>query len=95
VPNSFNLSQNYPNPFNPVTKIKFSLPALKLREAGVPVKLIIYDILGREIATIVNEQLKPGSYEIEWDGSQYSSGIYLYKLISGDFTESKKMVLIK
>ena len=68
LPDSFSLHQNYPNPFNPVTKIKFDLP--KHSNA----KIIIYDFLGREVATLVNEQLKPGSYEVEWDGSGYASG---------------------
>lgn len=89
VPESFSLHQNYPNPFNPTTKIKFEVSKLS------KVKLIIYDVLGREIATLVNEQLKPGFYEIEWNGTKYASGIYFYKLITKDFTETKKMVLIK
>jgi hypothetical protein len=59
------------------------------------VKLLVYDILGREIAILVNEQLKPGTYEISWDASQYASGIYFYKLMTDEFTEAKKMVLIK
>jgi hypothetical protein len=62
---------------------------------GVLVKLIIYDLLGREVATLVNESLKPGTYEVEWDGSTFASGVYFYKLISDDFIETKKMVIIK
>lgn len=95
IPKNFTLFQNYPNPFNPVTKIKFDIPALKLREAGSPVKLIIYDVLGRVVATLVKEALKPGSYEIEWDASACTSGVYFYVLNTGEFTESKKMVLVK
>ncbi len=94
VPKNFHLSQNYPNPFNPQTKIKFDIPAhTKWQTSNV--KLIIYDLLGREVTTLVNEELKPGTYEADWDGSYYSSGVYLYKLISGDYTETKKMVLMK
>jgi len=88
-PNKFSLSQNYPNPFNPQTKIKFAVPKSSFT------KLIIYDLLGREVETLVNEELKPGTYEADWDGSNYSSGVYFYKIISGDFVEIKKMVLMK
>jgi hypothetical protein len=94
VPNSYVLSQNYPNPFNPTTKIKFDLPVNVKREAS-NVKLIIYDILGRDVATLVNEQLKPGSYEVEWDATNYPSGVYFYKLQTESFSETKKMVLVK
>jgi len=99
VPKYFSLSQNYPNPFNPTTKIKFSIPSPSPLERGV-VRLVIYDALGREVQTLVNEQLQPGTYEVEFpapagDGSNFSSGIYYYTLSSGDYIESKKMVLIK
>jgi hypothetical protein len=102
IPVSYSLSQNYPNPFNPVTKIKFSLPSPS--QGGVmTVKFVVYDVLGREIATLVNEQLQPGTYEVEWNASNYSSGIYFCKLITSDpltgsgqsYTETRKMVLIK
>jgi hypothetical protein len=59
------------------------------------VSLVIYDLVGREVATLVNDELKPGTYETGWDGSNYSSGVYFYKIISGDFIETKKMVLMK
>ena len=59
------------------------------------VKLTIYDVLGKETAVLVNEQLKPGTYEVEWDGSNYSSGVYYYKLVATDYTETRKMVLVK
>jgi hypothetical protein len=62
---------------------------------GVFTKLVIYDILGHEVATLVNEQLHPGTYEVEWDGTNYSSGVYYYKLTAGNYMETKKMVLIK
>ena len=105
IPDKFSLSQNYPNPFNPNTKIKFSIaPPLNLPLTGgdvtalavaVGVKLIIYDVLGREIATLVNQQMQPGSYLVEWDASAYASGIYFYKLAASDFIQTKKMVLLK
>jgi Secretion system C-terminal sorting domain len=94
VPQSFSLSQNYPNPFNPSTIIKFDLPSVGNGHDRF-IKLKIYDILGKEVATLVNESLKPGSYEIKFDASGYSSGIYFYKLSAADFIETKKMMLIK
>jgi hypothetical protein len=89
VPNKFSLSQNYPNPFNPSTKIKFALPKSSY------VKIFVYDALGREIETIVNEQLNAGTYEAEWIAEKYSSGIYYYTLSAGNYIETKKMVLVK
>jgi len=89
IPQQYSLTQNYPNPFNPTTTIKFQIPT------GGFVKLIIFDVLGREVSTLVNEELKPGKYEASWEASAYSSGIYYYKLISIDYTETKKMILIK
>ena len=97
VPNSFMLYQNYPNPFNPVTKIKFEIPLSRgvSEGRGVLVKLIIYDVVGREIAVLVNDNLKPGTYEADWDASNYPSGVYFYKLITDSYSETKKMVLMK
>jgi aminopeptidase N len=89
LPDKFELKQNYPNPFNPVTNIGFRIPNFGF------VSLKVYDILGREIATIFNEEKQPGVYEAQFDASNLSSGIYYYKLISGNFIETKKMVLIK
>jgi hypothetical protein len=98
VPRAFKLYQNYPNPFNPSTKIKFEIAPL-LRGVpegrGVSVVLTIYDILGREVETLVNEQLKPGTYKVEFDGSNFSSGIYFYKLIIDEFFRTNKMVILK
>jgi photosystem II stability/assembly factor-like uncharacterized protein len=94
VPKQFSLGQNYPNPFNPGTKIRFSLPFPS--KGGVQeVRLIIYDVLGREITTLVNEQLKAGIYEVSWDASNFPSGVYFYKLQTDNYTESKKMILVK
>lgn len=89
IPNLFSLYQNYPNPFNPNTKIKFALPKSSFA------KLVIYDMLGREIATLVNEQLNPGVYEVNFDGTKCASGIYYYKLMMGEFKQTKKMILLK
>lgn len=95
IPNSFILYQNYPNPFNPITKIHFSIPLNKGELRGLSVRLSIYDILGREVAPLINQQLKPGSYEVDWDGTNYASGIYFYRLEAGDFVATNKMVLLK
>jgi hypothetical protein len=89
IPNQYSLSQNYPNPFNPETTIKYALP----RDVKVLIK--IYDILGREVQTLVNEFKKAGYYEIKFNGSNFASGVYFYRIESGDFVVSKKMVLIK
>jgi hypothetical protein len=94
IPQSFSLSQNYPNPFNPVTWIKYDIPPSK-GARGIMTKLIIYDILGREIETLVNETQKSGSYEVIWDGNRYASGVYFYRLIADNYVETRKMVLIK
>jgi len=92
--NDFELSQNYPNPFNPNTTIKFIIPQDVRRETQA-VSLKIYDILGNEIVTVVNEEKPAGEYEFEFDGSELTSGIYLYRLQAGDFTNTKKMILMK
>jgi hypothetical protein len=89
IPKEFALSQNYPNPFNPVTNIKFALPSSSFA------KLVVFDVLGREVANLVNEQLKPGIYEVDFDGTNFPSGVYFYKLTSENFIQTKKMMLIK
>ncbi len=89
IPGDFSLSQNYPNPFNPNTNIKFSIPKL------ANVKLAVYDLLGREVESLVNQQLTPGTYEVNWNAAKFSSGIYMYRLITDDFSMVKKMSLIK
>jgi hypothetical protein len=94
IPSEFSLSQNYPNPFNPVTKIKFDILSDVKRETS-EVKLIVYNTLGKEIETLVNERLQPGTYEVTFDGSNLSSGIYFYKLTTDKFSKSKKMLMIK
>lgn len=96
VPAEFKLMQNYPNPFNPSTTIKFTIYALSQWERnGVMVSLIIYNLLGQEAATLINEQKQPGSYEIEFDGNDLPSGIYFYRLSFGKNSETKKMVLLR
>jgi photosystem II stability/assembly factor-like uncharacterized protein len=97
IPSSFSLSQNYPNPFNPTTTIKFSIPNLSSPHAlaGDLVVLKVYDILGKEIVTLVNEKQSPGVYDVTFNALQYPSGIYFYKLTAGELSEIKKMVLIK
>lgn len=87
--NSYQLSQNYPNPFNPATKIKFSIPA------SSHVTLKVYNNVGQEISTLVNENLNSASYEVDWNASELNSGVYYYKISASDFTEVKKMILLK
>lgn len=91
---SFNLYQNYPNPFNPNTIIRFSIPS-SVKSQTSNVKLIVYNSLGKEISTLVNENLNSGNYEVRFDSKDLSSGIYYYKLEAGDFRDVKKMVLLK
>ncbi len=90
VPGMYNLYNNYPNPFNPSTKIKFDIP-VNITNA----KLIVFDATGSEVSTLVNSNLAPGTYEFEFNASRLTSGIYLYRLITNDFVDTKKMVIIK
>ncbi|HJY63004.1 MAG TPA: S8/S53 family peptidase [Ignavibacteria bacterium] len=94
IPGEFKLYNNYPNPFNPETKIRFDIPPLE-GDRGRIVMLNIYDILGREVQSLVNEELKPGAYEISFNASNLSSGIYFYKITSGIYTDVKKMMIVK
>ena len=89
IPKGFSLSQNYPNPFNPVTKINYELRIMNY------VSLMVYDVLGNEVKTLVNENKSPGSYEVEFDGSGLSSGIYFYQLVTERFSDTKRMILVK
>ena len=86
---NYELTQNYPNPFNPTTQISFSIPQTEL------VKLVVYDILGREVKTLLNTKMNPGKYAVKFNGGRLSSGVYIYRLTSGEFRQSKKMVLVK
>jgi hypothetical protein len=85
----YSLTQNYPNPFNPSTVISYQLPA------GSFVTLKVYDILGREVATLVNEVKPPGTYTVRFDASGLASGVYVYRLTAGDFVQTCKMLVIK
>ena len=89
IPDKFSLSQNYPNPFNPFTKINYELRVTNYA------KLVVYDVMGKEVVTLVNEKQSPGTYQVEFDAGSLTSGIYFYRLTSGDFTDTRRMMLIK
>jgi hypothetical protein len=89
IPTVFSLEQNYPNPFNPSSTIRFDIPTSSY------VELKVYDILGKEVATLVNEELESGSYETIFDGTGLSSGVYFYRIKAGDFVQTKKLLLQK
>ncbi|MDA3861704.1 MAG: T9SS type A sorting domain-containing protein [Melioribacteraceae bacterium] len=110
IPIKFNLEQNYPNPFNPSTTIKYSIPSknvipnpqmgeesseISSSDRNDNVKLVVYDILGREVATLVNKEQSPGNYSVQFDASYLTSGIYFSRLQSGSFVDTKKMVLLQ
>jgi hypothetical protein len=100
IPTQYQLFQNYPNPFNPGTKIKFTIPynVSNYPQVGIEqatVNLKVFDILGKEVATLFNGKLNSGTYIYEWDGKRFASGVYFYRLQAGNFTQTKKMVLIK
>lgn len=94
LPEEFELFQNYPNPFNPITKIKFTIPT-EVKGEMSKVQLKIYDILGNEITTLVDDPKPPGTYEVEFNGERLTSGIYFYKLSFSKFSLTKKMLLMK
>jgi len=85
----FEMYQNYPNPFNPSTTIEYFLPKAEY------VKLKVYDVLGREVATLVNERQTAGNYQIHFDASNLSSGMYIYKITAGSFSSARKMVVMR
>ena len=86
---SFELKQNYPNPFNPETKIEFALPK------SSSVKMVVYDLLGSEVTTLVNENMQAGYHTVTFNGTNLASGIYLYRLESGNYSAVKKFILMK
>jgi hypothetical protein len=93
IPLTFNLVQNYPNPFNPTTTIEYTIPNnIEIQHA---VSLRIYDMLGRQVSTLVNKQQRPGTYKVDFDASRLSTGVYFYTLNAGTFTSTKKMLLLK
>ena len=94
VVRNFEIKQNYPNPFNPSTKIKYEIPD-QARNDNVYVTLKIYDILGREVAMLVNKQQKSGHYEVEWNADNHSSGVYFYRIRAGEFIMTRKMLLLR
>ena len=89
VPDVFALNQNYPNPFNPSTEISFDLPTAS------HVELTVFNILGQKVETLVDSEREAGSYTVTWDASPYSSGVYFYRISAKDFTETKKMLMLK
>lgn len=89
IPNRFSLYQNYPNPFNPTTNIKFDIPKKSF------VKLVIYNLLGKEVKTLVNEEMNTGSYQADWNASTYPNGVYFYRIQTEGYTEVKRMILTK
>ena len=89
VPEEFDLGQNFPNPFNQATTINYSIPE------AANVELKVYDILGNEVATLVSEEKAPGNYEVSFSAVDFGSGVYIYSLRAGSFTQTKKMILIK
>jgi hypothetical protein len=88
-PTVYTLSQNYPNPFNPTTNIRFSIP-----KAGL-VTMKVYNVIGQEVASLVNEYKEAGTYNVDFNGVNLTSGVYFYSISSGDFTSTKKMILMK
>lgn len=89
IPEGFKLHQNYPNPFNPVTNISFQLPYAD------NVTLKVYNIMGMEVDVLVNGRVQAGKHSVNWEASKFTSGVYFYTIVTGSFTESKKMLLIK
>ena len=92
IPEELTLMQNYPNPFNPATKIRFAVP---VKLSGVIIMLRIYDLTGKEVANPVNVSMNAGYYETDFNASNLASGVYVYRLQAGNFTEQKKFTLIK
>jgi hypothetical protein len=96
APESYQLSQNYPNPFNPSTRIGYSIPASReYGQGSMETNLVVYDLLGREVAVLVNEKKAPGSYQVTFNASGLASGVYLYRLTAGEFVQIRKLVLLK
>jgi hypothetical protein len=89
LPTAFKLEQNYPNPFNPSTRIKYQVSSIS------HVSLMVYDVLGNEIATLVNEEKEAGFHSVDFSGSELPSGVYFYKLTAGNFISTRKMLLLK
>jgi hypothetical protein len=96
LPTPYALEQNYPNPFNPSTTIEYTVGGIRSQASGVSnVRLAIYDLLGREVAVLVNEKQPAGSYKVTFDAGRLASGTYIYRIIAGQFVRSREMVLVK
>jgi hypothetical protein len=96
IPKTYSLSQNYPNPFNPITKIEFQVPLCHSCGGRNPQIIIkVYDLLGREVKTLINETMSPGKYIVSFDASVLSSGVYFYRMTAGEFNDVKRMIFIK
>ncbi|MDH3252567.1 MAG: T9SS type A sorting domain-containing protein, partial [Ignavibacteria bacterium] len=91
LPKAFALEQNYPNPFNPSTTIQFAIPVGTYGRTS----LRVYDVLGREVATLVNEVKQPGTYTVQWDARGLASGVYIYRLTAGEYVQTRKALLMK
>ena len=89
LPLTYSLEQNYPNPFNPLTVIRYSLPFQSR------VSLKVYDVLGREVSVLVNEEKPAGIYDVQFNATNLPSGVYFYRIFAGDFTETKKLIILK
>lgn len=89
IPENYYLAQNFPNPFNPTTTIQFSIPE------NSPVKLTVFELTGKVIATLIDRNLIAGEYQYNWDASKSASGIYFYRIDAGNFSQTKKMILLK
>ncbi len=94
LPTEYKLEQNYPNPFNPETRIRYTVPIDEKRKTK-EVSLIIYDILGNQVRTLVNEQKEPGYYEVDFNAVSFASGVYIYRLQAGSYVSTKKMMVLK
>jgi hypothetical protein len=95
-PTGYGLAQNYPNPFNPVTVIKYTISGAGGRGPGASrTSLIVYDMLGRQVATLVDEVRVPGTYEVRFDGNGLASGAYIYRLTAESFIQARTMILVK
>jgi hypothetical protein len=92
VPTHFNISQNYPNPFNPTTTIRYTIPSGMPHSAAL---LRVFDILGREVAVLVNEEKSAGTYQVDWNAAKMATGIYFYQLKAGTDIQTKSMILLK
>ena len=95
LPSEFALHQNYPNPFNPATIIRYSLPVGQDGILSCHVSLKVYNLLGQEVATLVNESKQPGRYQVQWNAQRLSSGVYFYRLQAGEYLETRKLMLLK